>query len=42
MPGLTMNSTAAVVQEYAVPLPERLIDGDFQVYRCAPDHTYPR
>jgi len=31
--GLKLAPTAAVPQ-YAVPLPERLSDGDFNVYRC--------
>jgi hypothetical protein len=32
--GLKLAPTAAVPQ-YAVPLPEHLSDGDFNVYRCA-------
>ena len=33
------SNPAAVLNPYAVPLPERLSDGDFQVYRNAGSHT---
>ena len=33
------SNPAAVPHPYAVPLPERLSDGDFQVYRNAGSHT---
>ena len=33
------SNPAAVPGPYAVPLPERLSDGDFQVYRNAGSHT---